>query len=76
MRAPQIADLIAQEHHGQVEGIELIVSENYTSDSVMEAQCSILTNKYAEGLPLRRYYGGVLCASNAISPKNRQSHHP
>jgi len=58
MRDPQIAELIAQEHHRQVEGIELIASENYTSDSVMEAQGSVLTNKYAEGLPRRRYYGG------------------
>jgi glycine hydroxymethyltransferase len=41
-----------------VEGIELIASENYASDQVMEAQGSILTNKYAEGLPRRRYYGG------------------
>ena len=42
----------------QTEGAELIASENYTSDGVMEAQGSILTNKYAEGLPRRRYYGG------------------
>ena len=41
-----------------MEGIELIASENYASDQVMEAQGSVLTNKYAEGLPRRRYYGG------------------
>jgi glycine hydroxymethyltransferase len=41
-----------------VEGIELIASENYASDQVMGAQGSVLTNKYAEGLPRRRYYGG------------------
>ena len=58
MRDKQIADLIARENHRQVEGIELIASENYTSDQVMEAQGSVLTNKYAEGLPRRRYYGG------------------
>ena len=58
MRDQQIADLIARENHRQVEGIELIASENYTSEQVMEAQGSILTNKYAEGLPRRRYYGG------------------
>jgi glycine hydroxymethyltransferase len=58
MHDQQIADLIIQEHHRQVEGIELIASENYTSESVMEAQGSVLTNKYAEGLPRKRYYGG------------------
>ena len=51
-------DLIDRETHRQVEGIELIASENYASDQVMEAQGSVLTNKYAEGLPRRRYYGG------------------
>ena len=51
MRDQQIADLIARENHRQVEGIELIASENYASDQVMEAQGSVLTNKYAEGLP-------------------------
>ncbi|MFB1020847.1 MAG: serine hydroxymethyltransferase, partial [Flavobacteriales bacterium] len=50
--------LINQEHIRQTEGAELIASENYTSENVMEAQGSILTNKYAEGLPRRRYYGG------------------
>ena len=58
MHDQQIADLIIEEHHRQVEGIELIASENYTSESVMEAQGSVLTNKYAEGLPRKRYYGG------------------
>ena len=51
MRDQQIADLIARENHRQVEGIELIASENYASDQVMEAQGSVLINKYAEGLP-------------------------
>jgi glycine hydroxymethyltransferase len=61
MRDQQIANLIDRETHRQVEGIELIASENYASDQVMEAQGSVLTNKYAEGLPRRRYYGGC-CA--------------
>ena len=58
MRDQQIANLIDRETNRQVEGIELIARENYASDQVMEAQGSVLTNKYAEGLPRRRYYGG------------------
>ena len=58
MRDQQIADLITRETHRQVEGIELIASENFASDQVMEAQGSVLTNKYTEGLPRKRYYGG------------------
>ena len=54
----QIATLIEREHKRQIEGAELIASENFTSQAVMEAQGSILTNKYAEGLPRKRYYGG------------------
>ncbi|SMO61622.1 serine hydroxymethyltransferase [Solitalea koreensis] len=53
-----IFDLIAEEAERQEEGIELIASENFTSKQVMEAQGSCLTNKYAEGLPKKRYYGG------------------
>ncbi|MGW8121661.1 serine hydroxymethyltransferase [Roseivirga echinicomitans] len=53
-----IFDLIKKEHHRQTEGLELIASENYVSDQVMEAMGSVLTNKYAEGLPGKRYYGG------------------
>ena len=53
-----IADLIAQEKDRQTRGIELIASENYVSESVMQAMGSVLTNKYAEGLPGKRYYGG------------------
>jgi glycine hydroxymethyltransferase len=53
-----IFSLINKENLRQTEGAELIASENYTSENVMEAQGSILTNKYAEGLPRRRYYGG------------------
>lgn len=54
----EIFDLIAQEHKRQQEGLELIASENYVSDEVMKAMGSVLTNKYAEGLPHKRYYGG------------------
>ena len=53
-----INTLISKEKERQTEGIELIASENYTSNSVMEVSGSILTNKYAEGLPFKRYYGG------------------
>ena len=54
----QIFDLIEQEHQRQLHGIELIASENFVSDDVMAAMGSVLTNKYAEGLPGKRYYGG------------------
>jgi len=57
-RDSQIFELIQQEHNRQTHGIELIASENFVSDQVMEAQGSILTNKYAEGYPGKRYYGG------------------
>ena len=54
----QIFDLIAAEEQRQVHGIELIASENYVSNEVMRAMGSVLTNKYAEGYPGHRYYGG------------------
>jgi len=53
-----IFDLIKEEKTRQIEGIELIASENFTSDNVMKATGSVLTNKYAEGYPGKRYYGG------------------
>ncbi len=53
-----VFDLIEAEHRRQKDGIELIASENYVSDEVMRAMGSCLTNKYAEGYPGRRYYGG------------------
>lgn len=53
-----IFDLIEEEKHRQLNGIELIASENFVSDDVMNAMGSVLTNKYAEGLPGKRYYGG------------------
>ncbi|HWS62309.1 MAG TPA: serine hydroxymethyltransferase [Steroidobacteraceae bacterium] len=55
---PELAQAIAGERSRQEEHIELIASENYTSPRVLEAQGSVLTNKYAEGYPGRRYYGG------------------
>src|SRR5215218_2710312 len=55
---PDVARIIASEARRQRDGLELIASENYTSAAVLEAQGSILTNKYAEGLPGKRYYGG------------------
>lgn len=55
---PVIYNLIHKEAERQELGLELIASENYTSKAVMEAQGSIMTNKYAEGLPKKRYYGG------------------
>jgi glycine hydroxymethyltransferase len=57
-RDEQLFQLIDEENHRQTHGIELIASENYASPQVMEAQGSVLTNKYAEGLPGKRYYGG------------------
>jgi glycine hydroxymethyltransferase len=55
---PELAQAIAGERRRQEDHIELIASENYTSPRVLEAQGSVLTNKYAEGYPGRRYYGG------------------
>lgn len=57
-RDEQIFELIGAERDRQIEGIELIASENFTSPQVMEACGSVLTNKYAEGYPGKRYYGG------------------
>jgi glycine hydroxymethyltransferase len=57
-RDEEIFDLILEEQERQIEGLELIASENFVSDGVLEAAGSVLTNKYAEGYPGRRYYGG------------------
>ena len=57
-RDQQVFDIIQKELHRQTEGIELIASENFVSDQVMEAMGSVMTNKYAEGYPGKRYYGG------------------
>lgn len=58
---PQIFEAIQNEAHRQEDHIELIASENYCSPAVMQAQGSCLTNKYAEGYPAKRYYGGCEC---------------
>src|SRR5438876_11637885 len=55
---PEIADAIRNERHRQNSGLELIASENFVSRAVLEAAGSVMTNKYAEGYPGRRYYGG------------------
>jgi glycine hydroxymethyltransferase len=55
---PEVFDIIRREEERQVNGLELIASENYTSAAVLEAMGSVLTNKYAEGYPGKRYYGG------------------
>ncbi len=57
---PDVADAMAKEHARQQNNIELIASENFVSPAVMAAMGSILTNKYAEGLPGKRYYGGCV----------------
>ena len=70
----ELYDLIKDEHKRQVEGLELIASENFTSRAVMECLGSCLTNKYSEGLPNKRYYGGndyidkieLLCQKRAL----------
>ena len=53
-----IFDIIEREKERQMKGIELIASENFVSEQVMQAMGSVLTNKYAEGYPGKRYYGG------------------
>ena len=58
MKAKTIFELISKEENRQRKGIELIASENFTSLAVLEAMGSCLTNKYAEGYPGKRYYGG------------------
>ena len=60
-RDPQVADIIRKEYLRQMGGIELIASENYPSPAVLAATGSILTCKYAEGYPGKRYYGGCEC---------------
>ena len=55
---PEIAGVLKNERHRQNSGLELIASENFVSQAVLEAQGSVLTNKYAEGYPGKRYYGG------------------
>ena len=68
-RDTQIFELIQAENNRQINGVELIASENFTSPQVMEATGSILTNKYAEGYPGKRYYGGCE-GSSPSAPAN------
>ena len=78
MKDDAIFDLIAAEHRRQKDGIELIASENYVSDQVMRAMGSCLTNKYAEGYPGKRYYGGceyVDIAETLAQDRARQLFH-
>jgi glycine/serine hydroxymethyltransferase len=72
----KIKELIQQESVRQIEGIELIASENYVSQSVLEAMGSILTNKYSEGYPSKRYYKqGYFLDNSLISlTANKNSH--
>ena len=60
---PDIANLIRKEYKRQSETLELIASENLTSPAILEALGTLLTNKYAEGYPGRRYYGGTARSS-------------
>ena len=55
---PDVAQAVRNERHRQNDGLELIASENFVSQAVLEAAGSVLTNKYAEGYPGKRYYGG------------------
>ncbi len=64
-RDNEVFDIIDREHLRQRRGIELIASENFVSDEVMRAMGSCLTNKYAEGYPAKRYYGGCLVVDEA-----------
>merc|ERR1719158_1378670 len=72
---PVIFDLLEREKHRQWRGLELIASENITSKAVMDCLGSAFTNKYSEGMPYKRYYGGnevvdemeVLCMKRALT---------
>jgi glycine hydroxymethyltransferase len=72
---PELFDLIEHEKNRQWSGLELIASENFTSKAVMECLGSALTNKYSEGYPAKRYYGGneyidqieILCQNRALA---------
>ena len=77
----ELNNLIKQEYQRQKEGLELIASENFTSKAVMTVLGSILTNKYSEGTPGKRYYGGnqiidkieILCQNRALEAFNLDS---
>ena len=69
---PELAAMMDREFSRQKDGLELIASENFASPAVIAAMGSILTNKYAEGLPGKRYYGGS-CVSTEPRPCSAQS---
>ena len=68
---PDVARILAREARRQRDGLELIASENYVSRAVLEAQGSVLTNKYAEGYPGNRYYGGCEYVDHGREPGAR-----
>lgn len=75
MKDQAIFEVLTQELKRQRENVELIASENYVSQEVMEVQGSILTNKYAEGYPSKRYYGGcefVDCVEDIARDRAKQ----
>ena len=72
MKDQEILQLIEKERLRQLEGIELIASENFVSNNVLEAAGSILTNKYAEGLPGKRYYGGCEFVDQIVRKKTHE----
>jgi len=65
MKDTQLFEIINKEKQRQLRGLELIASENFVSDQVLQAMGSVLTNKYAEGLPSKRYYGGCECVDES-----------
>ncbi len=69
---PDVADIIRREVDRQREGLELIASENFVSEAVLEAMGTPLTNKYAEGLPGKRYYGGCEFVDQVEQRRARQ----
>src|SRR5258708_23464105 len=73
---PEIAAAIRDERHRQNGGLELIASENFVSRAVLEAAGSVLTNKYAEGYPGKRYYGGCGIRDGAARPPPGRSPPP
>src|SRR5260370_23685524 len=71
---PEIAEILRAEARRQLTGIELIPSENLVSEAVLEAMGSIFTNKYAEGYPGKRYYGGFEFADKTQPPALDPAH--
>ena len=69
---PEIAEILRDEARRQGTGLELIPSENFVSEAVLEAMGSVLTNKYAEGYPGKRYYGGCEYVDRAERSEERR----